>query len=51
MITEDIEEGSLLAGQIAGLIKEIKPVRVIIEEIIAEAEIIITSLKNFYRKD
>lgn len=51
LIEGDIEDGSLLAGQIAGLIKEIKPVRVIIEEIVAEAETIITSLKNFYKKD
>ena len=51
LIEGDIEEGSLLAGQIAGLIKEIKPVKVIIEEIIAEAETIITSLKNLYRED
>ncbi len=51
LVEGDIEDGSLLAGQIAGLIKEIKPVRVIIEEIVAEAETIITSLKNFYKKD
>jgi len=51
LIEGDIKEGSLLAGQIAGLIKEIKPVRVIIEEIVAEAETIIASLKNFYRED
>ena len=51
LIEGDIEQGSLLAGQIAGLIKEIKPVRVIIEEIIAETETIITNLKNFYRED
>ncbi len=51
LIEGDIEEGSLMAGQIAGLIKDIKPVRVIIEEIVAEAETIITSLKNVYRKD
>jgi enoyl-[acyl-carrier protein] reductase II len=51
LIEGDIEDGTLLAGQIAGLIKEIKPVRVIIEEIIAEAKAIITSLKNFYRED
>lgn len=42
----DIDEGSLPAGQIAGLIKKIKPVRVIIEEIMAEAEAIINNLKN-----
>ncbi len=51
LIDGDIEEGSLLAGQIAGLIKEIKPVRVIIEEILAEAETIMTSLKNLYSED
>jgi len=51
LIEGDIEEGSLLAGQIAGLIKEIKPVKVIIEEIMAEAETIITSLKNRHRED
>jgi len=51
LIEGDIEEGSLLAGQIAGLIKEIKPVRVIIEETVAEAETIITGLKNFYQEE
>lgn len=51
LIEGDIKDGWLLAGQIAGLIKEIKPVRVIIEEIIAEAETIITSLKNFHREN
>ncbi len=51
LIDGDIEQGSLLAGQIAGLIKESKPVRVIIEEILAEAEAMITSLKKFYRED
>jgi enoyl-[acyl-carrier protein] reductase II len=40
----DIEEGSLMAGQIAGLIKEIKPVKAIIEDIMAEAEQIIEGL-------
>ncbi len=51
LIEGDIDDGSLLSGQIAGLIKEIKPVRMIIEEIIAEAETIIASLKNFQRED
>jgi len=46
LIEGDVDEGSLLAGQIAGLIKEIKPVKAIIEEIMAEAEAIITDLKN-----
>ena len=51
LIEGDIDEGSLLSGQIAGLIKEIKPVRAIIEEMVAEAEAIIASLNNFYRED
>ncbi|MBI4267926.1 MAG: DUF561 domain-containing protein, partial [Chloroflexi bacterium] len=46
LIDGDTDEGSLLAGQIAGLIKEIKPARAIIEETIAEAESIISRLKN-----
>ena len=46
MIDGDIEEGTLLAGQIAGMIKEIKPVKAIIEEIAAEAKAIITQLNN-----
>jgi enoyl-[acyl-carrier protein] reductase II len=40
----NIEEGSLMAGQIAGLIKEIKPVKAIIQDIMAEAERIIGAL-------
>jgi len=51
LIEGNLEDGSLLAGQIAGMIKEIKPVSVIITEIIAEAETIITSLGNYYRED
>ncbi|MDD5289167.1 MAG: DUF561 domain-containing protein [Dehalococcoidales bacterium] len=47
LIDGDIEEGSMLAGQIAGMIKDIKPVKVIIEETIAEAERVIASLNNF----
>ena len=47
LIDGDIEDGSLLSGQIAGLIKEIRPVRVIIEEMISEAETIINRLKDF----
>jgi enoyl-[acyl-carrier protein] reductase II len=46
LIEGDLEHGTLLAGQIAGMIKEIKPVKVIIEEMVAEAEAIIAQLKN-----
>ena len=51
LVEGDVDEGSLLAGQIAGMIQEIKPVKVIMEEIIAEAEAIITSLTTFLRRD
>jgi enoyl-[acyl-carrier protein] reductase II len=37
----NVEEGSLMAGQIAGLIKEIKPVKAIIRDIMVEAQQII----------
>lgn len=47
IIEGDVEEGSLLAGQIAGMIKDIKPVQTIIEEIIAEAERVISGLGKF----
>ncbi len=47
IIDGNIEEGSLMAGQIAGLIKDIKPVKEIIESIMAEAEEIIDSLYRF----
>jgi len=40
----DVEGGSLMAGQIAGLIKEVKPAAAIIREIVAEAEAIIARL-------
>ena len=51
LIEGDIDEGSLMAGQIAGLIKEIKPVRVIIEEMVTEAEAMIANFKNFHKED
>ncbi len=44
VIDGNIEEGSLMAGQIAGLIKDIKPVKEIVESIMAEAEEIIENL-------
>ncbi len=47
LIEGDTDEGSLLAGQIAGMIKDIKPVKVIIEDTILQAERIINSLNKF----
>ena len=38
VIQGNIEEGSLMAGQIAGLIADIKPVRQILQDIMSEAE-------------
>ena len=49
VIQGNIEEGSLMAGQISGLIKDIKPVKSIIQDIMLEAEQIIETL-NKYKK-
>ena len=46
LIDGDLDNGTLLAGQIAGMIKEVKPVKVIIEEMVAEAEALIARLKD-----
>lgn len=46
VIEGDIENGSLMAGQITGLIKEIKPAKQIIEEIVAEAEALLVKLAS-----
>lgn len=46
VIQGDVENGSLMSGQIAGLIRSIKPVRIIIEDIVAEAESILARLGN-----
>ena len=43
----DLETGSLMAGQISGLIKEIKPVREIIEEMVKEARGILSRGLDF----
>lgn len=44
----DTEEGSVMAGQIAGLITDIKPAAAIIKEIVDQAESIIARLSNSY---
>jgi len=44
VIEGDIEMGSLMAGQICGLINDIKPARQIIQDILAEAEAVIARL-------
>ena len=50
VIQGNIDEGSLMAGQISGLIKDIKQVKAIIEDIMAEAEDIVGNLSNFKSK-
>lgn len=40
----NIEEGSVMAGQIAGMIKDIKPVKEIIKDIVTEAKQIIENI-------
>jgi enoyl-[acyl-carrier protein] reductase II len=50
IIQGNLEEGSLMAGQIAGLIKDIKPVKAIIEDIMAEAEKVTETLGKFESK-
>jgi enoyl-[acyl-carrier protein] reductase II len=44
VIEGDIEGGSLMAGQICGLINDIKPTKQIIQDILAEAEAVIARL-------
>jgi enoyl-[acyl-carrier protein] reductase II len=51
VIQGNVDEGSLMAGQIAGLIKDIKPVKAIIEDIMTEAEKVIESLGTFEAKE
>ena len=48
LIDGDINEGSLLSGQIAGMIKDIKPVKAIIDELMVDAQRIISSLQNYH---
>lgn len=43
VVDGDVNEGSVMAGQIAGLISDIKPAKEIIEEIISEAETVINN--------
>ena len=38
VVDGDVKTGSLMAGQVSGLVKEIKPVRAILEEMVAEYE-------------
>jgi len=46
----NIEEGSLMAGQIAGLIKDVKPVNAIIQDMMTEAQQVIDALGKYKTK-
>lgn len=46
LIEGDTEDGSLLAGQIAGMIRDIRPVRAIIDEMLSGAEAVINRLQE-----
>ena len=48
-IEGDVENGSLMCGQIAGLISEVRTCRQIVEETVAQAEEIIRGLQGFVR--
>ncbi|MFH1087382.1 MAG: enoyl-[acyl-carrier-protein] reductase FabK [Chloroflexota bacterium] len=43
VVDGDVEDGSLMAGQIAGLVKDVRQVKDIIEQVMSEAEKIIVS--------
>jgi enoyl-[acyl-carrier protein] reductase II len=45
----DVDEGSFMAGQIAGLIKDIKPCQDIMEEMFAHAESLIRDINRYGR--
>ncbi|UCC16580.1 MAG: nitronate monooxygenase [Dehalococcoidales bacterium] len=51
LIEGDFQEGSFLAGQIAGQIKDEKSVKDIIEETVSVAEMVISSLNNITSED
>ncbi len=50
LIEGDVEEGSLIAGQIASMLKEIKPVKEIIESMVSQAETIIARLNHLNKE-
>jgi len=51
LIEGNTEQGWLIAGQIAGMLKEIRPVKEIIEDIVTQAEAILNRLNNRESED
>lgn len=50
VIQGDVVEGSLMAGQISGLIKDIRPVKQVIENAVKEAEVLMADLYRIVKK-
>ena len=50
LIEGDMDNGSLMAGQISGMICDIKPASAIIEEIMAEAQLVIRNIAGFSKE-
>jgi len=51
VVDGDADHGSVMAGQIAGLIKEIKPAKDIIEDIMNEANEVISSINSLVKEE
>ncbi len=51
LIEGDVENGSLMCGQVAGLVNDIVPCRVLIERIVAEAEAVMGRLPGMVWRD
>jgi len=50
LIEGDIEEGSVIAGQISSMLKEVKPVKKIIDDMVSQAEDIMASFQNLCKE-
>jgi enoyl-[acyl-carrier protein] reductase II len=51
VVEGNVESGSVMAGQIAGLVNDIKPVKCIIKNMITQAEEILNSMKKIMRNE
>jgi enoyl-[acyl-carrier protein] reductase II len=49
VVDGDVEHGSVMSGQIAGLVKKIQPAREIIEEIVKEAAELSGAIANRFK--
>ncbi|MCC5911995.1 MAG: enoyl-[acyl-carrier-protein] reductase FabK [Clostridiaceae bacterium] len=51
VVEGDVEGGSVMAGQIAGIVKEIKPCKEIIDEIVRDAKVQLQNLKGLVKEE